>query len=62
MIAAGLVATCEVIESELGWATRSGKEFDELRPDRDTGYEWLPTHNEDWRRALDVQATLWHGG
>lgn len=62
MIEAGLVATCGVIEFELGWATRSGTEFDELRADRDAGYEWLPTHDEDWRRALDVQATLWRGG
>lgn len=62
MIEAGLVATCGVIEFELGWATRSGKEFDELRADRDTGYEWLPTYDEDWLRALDVQAGLWRGG
>ena len=62
MIEAGLVATCGVIEFELGWATKSGKEFDELRADRDTGYEWLSTHDEDWRRALDVQAALWRSG
>ena len=62
MIEAGLVATCGVIEFELGWATRSGQELDELRADRDTGYEWLPIHDEDWRRALDVQAALWRGG
>ena len=62
LIEAGLAATCGVIEFELGWATRSGKEFDELRADRDTGYEWLPTHDEDWRRALEVQAALWRGG
>ena len=62
MIAAGLVATCGVIEFELGWATRSGKDLEELRADRDTGYEWLPTNDEDWRRALDVQAALWRGG
>jgi predicted nucleic acid-binding protein len=62
MIEAGLVATCGAVEFELGWATRSGKEFDELRADRDAGYEWLPTHDQDWRRALDVQATLWRGG
>ena len=42
LIEAGLVATCGVIESELGWATGSGKEFHELRADRDAGYEWLP--------------------
>ena len=62
MIEAGMVATCGVVEFEVGWATRSGKEFDEVRADRDAGYEWLPTHDEDWRRALDVQAALWRGG
>jgi predicted nucleic acid-binding protein len=62
MIEAGLIATCGVIEFELGWAARSSSEFDELRADRDAGYEWLPAHNEDWRRALDVQADLWRSG
>ena len=62
MIEAGLVATCGVIEFELGWATRSSKELDELRADRDAGFEWLPIHDEDWRRALEVQAALWRGG
>ena len=36
MIEAGLVATCGVIEFELGWAARSSKEFDEMRADRET--------------------------
>jgi predicted nucleic acid-binding protein len=62
LIEAGLVATCGVIEFELSWATRNGKEFDELRADRDAGYEWLSVHDEDWRRALVVQAALWHRG
>lgn len=62
LIDAGLVGTCGVIEFELGWATRSSAEFDELRDDRDLGYEWLATHDEDWRRALEVQATLWRTG
>ncbi len=62
MIEAGLVATCAVIDLELAWATRTGAEFDQLRADRDIGYEWLPTNDGDWRRALDVQSALWHTG
>lgn len=62
LIEAGVVATCGVIEFELGWATRSGTELDQLRADRDAGYEWLATHDEDWRRALAVQAFLWRSG
>ena len=62
LIESGVVATCGVIEFELGWATRSGAEFDQVRADRDAGYEWLATHDEDWRRALDVQAALWRSG
>lgn len=62
LIEAGLVATCGVIEFELGWAARTAAEFDQLRADRDAGYEWLAVHDEDWRRALDVQAALWHSG
>src|SRR5215472_17371415 len=62
LIEAGVVATCGVIEFELEWATRSSAELDQLRIDRDAGYEWLATHDEDWRRALDVQAALWRSG
>jgi hypothetical protein len=51
LIDAGLVASYGVIDSELGWATWSSEEFDQLRIDRDTGYEWLAIHDGDWRRA-----------
>jgi predicted nucleic acid-binding protein len=62
LIESGLVATCGVIEFELGWATRTSAEFDQVRADRDVGYEWLATDDEDWRRALEVQAALWRTG
>ena len=62
LIEAGLVATCGVVEFELGWATRSSAEFDRVRTDRSEGYEWLATHDDDWHRALEVQAELWRGG
>jgi predicted nucleic acid-binding protein len=62
LIESGVIATCGVIESELSWATRSSAEFDQVRADRDAGYERLATHDEDWRRALEVQASLWRSG
>jgi predicted nucleic acid-binding protein len=62
LIEAGLVGTCGVIEFELGWAARTADEFDEIRADRQAGYEWLATHDEDWHRALQVQAALWRRG
>ena len=62
LIEAGLVATCGVIEFELAWAARTSAELDDLRADRDAGYEWLATLDEDWRRALQVQAELWRSG
>ena len=62
LIEAGLVATCGVIECELGWTTRTAAEFDQVRADREEGYEWLATEDEDWHRALDVQAALWRSG
>jgi predicted nucleic acid-binding protein len=62
LVEAGAVATCGVVEFELSWATMSSAEFDQLRADRDAGYEWLATHDEDWRRALEVQASLWRSG
>jgi predicted nucleic acid-binding protein len=49
-----------LIDAGVG-ATRTSAEFDQLRIDRDIGYEWLAIHDEDWRRALDVQAALWRG-
>ncbi len=62
LIEAGLVGTCGVIEFELGWAARTADEFDDIRADRQAGYEWLATHDEDWQRALQVQAALWRRG
>jgi hypothetical protein len=62
LIEAGLVATCGVIESGLAWAARTSAELDELRADRDAGYEWLAAQDEDWRRALRVQAELCRRG
>lgn len=62
LIAAGLVATCGVLEFEIFWSTRSSSEFDEVRADRNNAYEWLPIEDSHWRRAIDVQRELWANG
>ena len=62
LIEAGLIATCAVIEFEVLWSTRSADEFTTVRDDRNLGYEWLPTEDVDWRRALDIQGLLWAVG
>lgn len=56
------MATCAVIDLEVLWSTRSAGEFAEVRRNRAVGFEWLPTHDEDWTRALDVQQELWQRG
>lgn len=62
LIEAGLVATCPMVEFEVLWSTRSADEFVQVRSDRRVGYEWLPTEDADWRRAIDVMQELWSGG
>ena len=62
LIEAGLVATCAMVEFEVLWSTRSSAEFNEVRADREQGYEWLPIEDTHWRRAIDVQQRLWAGG
>jgi predicted nucleic acid-binding protein len=62
LIEAGLVATCAVIELEVLWSTRTVGEFDRVLADRQAGYEWLPTEDPDWRRAINVQQQLWATG
>ncbi len=61
LISRGLVATCGMVELEVLWSTRSAAEYDEVHADR-SGYEWLPTEDADWHRAIAVQAALWRRG
>ena len=61
LIEAGLVATCGVIEFELAWAAWTSRSSMSCGR-TGTRYVWLATLNEDWRRALQVQAELWRSG
>jgi hypothetical protein len=51
LIESGVVATSGVIEFEPAWATRNSAELDQVRADRDAGYQWLATHDKHRRRA-----------
>jgi predicted nucleic acid-binding protein len=58
LIGAGLVATCSVLDAEALYTTRSPAEYEEVRRDRRSAYEFLVTDQEAWDRALDVQRQL----
>ncbi len=58
MIDAGLVATCPVLDLEALYAARSTQEYEGIRTDRSRAYEYLPTNDEQWQRAAEVQWAL----
>jgi len=58
LITAGLVATCAALDLEALSSARSGQEYREVRADRRSAYEYLPTEDADWDRAIQVQARL----
>lgn len=58
LIAAGLVATCSVLDAEALYSTRDPDGYERVRRDRRDAYEFLPADQETWDRALDVQRRL----
>lgn len=57
----GLIGTCGVVDLEVLFSARNGDEHAELRADRDA-LTWLPSPDEVWDRAKDVQAVLANKG
>jgi predicted nucleic acid-binding protein len=58
LLEAGLVATCAVVELEVLFSTRNHDEYETVRSDRQSGYEWLPIPDQVWDRVLEVQREL----
>lgn len=58
LIEAGLVATCGVLDAEALCSARSPGDYERLHRQRQLAYEYLPTNDEHWQRALDVQRQL----
>jgi predicted nucleic acid-binding protein len=54
---AGLLAVCGAVELEILHSARSKADALRVR-DEMRGFDWLPTPDEAWDRALDVQAEL----
>jgi predicted nucleic acid-binding protein len=54
---AGLLAVCGAVELEVLHSARSKADAERIR-DEMRGFDWLPTPDEAWDRALDVQTRL----
>ena len=58
LVSDGLVGTCAALDFEALFSSRNASEYEEVRLDRQVAYEYLPTNDTDWNRALDVQRQL----
>lgn len=58
LIEAGLVATCAPLDFEALFSARDSQDYEQIRADRRSAYEYLPVLDEHWRRALEVQRSL----
>lgn len=54
---AGLLAVCGAVELEVLHSARSKADAERIR-DEMRGFDWLPTPDEAWDRALDVRTRL----
>ncbi|MFJ4984249.1 PIN domain nuclease [Streptomyces sp. NPDC088732] len=54
---AGLLAVCGAVEVEVLRSARSKADAERIR-DEMRGFDWLPTPDEAWDRALEVQTLL----
>ncbi|MGW2344709.1 PIN domain-containing protein [Streptomyces sp. NPDC001661] len=53
----GLLAICGAIEIEIAYSARSKADVDRIQEGL-RGFDWLPTPDEVWDRAAEVQRTL----
>lgn len=58
LIAAGKVATCPVLDFEALFSSRSHDEYGRISALRRVSFEYLSLEEEEWHRALEVQAEL----
>lgn len=62
LIHAGLVATTAPLDFEDLYSARSPDHYRQTKRVRENRYEYLPTEDRDWQRALEVQGMLANAG
>ncbi len=58
LITGGVVATCATLDAEALYSARSPAEYEQLRADRRSAYEYLGTDEEHWQQAFAAQREL----
>jgi predicted nucleic acid-binding protein len=58
LIEGGVVATTASLDAEALYSARGPAEYELLWADRRAAYEYVPTNDEHWQSALDVQRVL----
>jgi predicted nucleic acid-binding protein len=58
LLEAGLLAICGVVELEMLYSARNAQDHQQMRFELECGFEWLPTDDQDFRRAAEVQGLL----
>ncbi|MGW6333662.1 PIN domain-containing protein [Nocardia rhamnosiphila] len=58
---AGLLAICGAVELEILHSARSKTDAQRIREEL-RGFDWLPTPDESWDRAVEIQGLLIEGG
>lgn len=61
LIERALIDTCGMVDLEVLFSARNGADHDQIGVERDT-LRWLPTYDELWTRAREVQNQLAHRG
>ncbi len=62
IIKSGVVATTAGLDYEAFYSARSSTDFASTKLRREIAYEYLPTDDEHWQRALDAQFRLAQSG
>jgi predicted nucleic acid-binding protein len=58
LITGGVVATCATLDAEALYSARGPGEYEQIRADRRSAFEYLATDDEQWQQAFAAQREL----